>query len=202
MLFRSNSNDIIFVSAGPVVGSGFFTNAGKTRRRGIEASLSGNSGRWSWYGNYSLIEATFQSPLTILSPDNPSADGNGNIFVNPGDRIPNIPLHTAKLGVGYNITDSWAVAVESVITSSRFFRGDENNSQKPLDGFAVFNLSSTYRVTDWMQAKLRINNIFNTRYETFGLYADATDVFPGFTTNRFVGPGAPLGAWVGLSATF
>lgn len=197
-----NQDDIIFVSAGPVVGSGFFLNAGETRRTGVEAGMQGAIGRWSGYANYSFVRATFESALTILSPDNPSADTDGNIDVSPGDRIPSVPEHTAKLGLGYGITDRWVVAAESVINSNRFLRGDENNSQDPIDGYAVFNLWSTYQVADAMRAKLRINNIFNTRYETFGVFADPTDVFPAFTDNRFVGPGQPLGVWAGLTATF
>jgi iron complex outermembrane recepter protein len=201
--FRTNNqDDIIFVSAGPVVGSGFFQNAGKTRRVGVELGMQGATGPWSWYANYSYVRATFESELEILSPANPSADADGNIQVRPGDRIPSIPEHTVKLGLGYSITPRWNVAAESIISSDRFLRGDEGNDQSPIDGYAVFNLWSTYQITDMLQAKLRINNIFDAEYETFGVFADPTDVFPGFTNNRFVGPGAPLGVWAGITATF
>ncbi|MEQ1887609.1 MAG: TonB-dependent receptor [Alphaproteobacteria bacterium] len=201
--FRTrNHDDIIFVSAGPVVGSGFFQNSGETERTGLEFGVQGDLAQWNWYANYAFVRATFESALTILSPDNPSADSDGNIDISPGDRIPNVPKHTSKLGLGYAITDRWVVAAESVITSSRYFRGDENNSQDPLNGAAVFNFWSTRQITDAIQIKLRVNNVFDKKYETFGIYADPTDVFPGFTDNRFAGPGQPRSAWVGLTAIF
>ncbi|MEL6184116.1 MAG: hypothetical protein AAFU79_05785 [Myxococcota bacterium] len=44
----------------------------------------------------------------------------------------------------------------------------------------------------------RIENLFDNRYENFGLLGEADEVFPNFEDNRFLGPGAPLGAWIGL----
>jgi hypothetical protein len=38
--------------------------------------------------NYSYVDATFESPLTVPSPSNPYQDVNGNIQVEPGDHLP------------------------------------------------------------------------------------------------------------------
>ena len=79
-----SSDDIIFLSAGPILGTGFFDNVGRTRRTGIEASLGGTGGPLSWFLSYALVNATFQTELTIQAPDNPAADVNGEIAVRRG----------------------------------------------------------------------------------------------------------------------
>jgi len=48
----------------------------------------------------------------------------------------------------------------------------------------------------------RIENLFDKDYETFGLLGEPDEVFPEFEDPRFFGSGPPLGAWVGVRATF
>jgi outer membrane receptor protein involved in Fe transport len=50
----------------------------------------------------------------------------------------------------------------------------------------------------------RVNNLFDEDYESFGLLGEPDEVpgFGGFTNNRFVGVGAPISGFVGISATF
>jgi hypothetical protein len=46
----------------------------------------------------------------------------------------------------------------------------------------------------------RVVNVFDVEYETFGLLGDANDVLgDDFDDPRFVGPGAPRAAWVGVT---
>ncbi len=192
-----NYDDIIFVSAGPTVGSGFFQNAGITQRLGMELGLNGASGPVHWYANYAFVDATFQSHLSIASEVNPSAVSD-EIQVKPGDRIPGIPQHTGKLGLGVDVTDAWSVAVETLLQSNQYYRGDESNSGDPVPGFGIVNLYSTYEICDWIEAFVEINNLFNKNYETFGALAEPDEVFPAFSDPRFNSPGAPIGAWAGL----
>ena len=196
-----NYNDIIFVSQGAGSGGGFFQNAGITQRLGAELNLNGTVDDFTWYLDYAYIRATFESNLTISSPFNPGANANGNILVTPGDRIPGIPLHSVKTGVGYNVTPKWNVALESIINSGVFLRGDEANLLSETDAYAVFNLRSSYKITDYLEAFAKIDNIFDSRYETFGTLGDPSQVFPSFSDPRFLSPGAPIGAWAGLRVT-
>jgi outer membrane receptor protein involved in Fe transport len=70
-LFQAtNTNDILFV--GTTTSAGYFTNFGKTRRRGLELGLSGAAGRWQWSASYSFVRATFQSSACIVSENNSS----------------------------------------------------------------------------------------------------------------------------------
>jgi len=196
-----NYNDIIFVATSTAGGSGFFQNAGITQRLGAEVNLNGTVGDFAWYLDYAYIRATFESHLALPSPANPFADANGDIHVAPGARIPGIPLHSAKIGLRYNITDKWNVGIESLINSGVFLRGDEANQLSQTDAYAVFNLRSSYKITDYLEAFVKVDNIFDTDYETFGVVGDPTAVFPTSTDPRFLSPGAPIGAWAGIRVT-
>ena len=192
-----SSDDIIFLSAGPIVGTGFFDNVGRTRRAGIEASLAGTAGPLSWYLSYARVDATFQSALAIQAPDNPAADEDGEIAVRPGDRIPAIPRHSLKAGADYAVTDRLTLGGELVASSKRYLRGDEANLQAPIEGFAIVNATASYRRGP-LELFGRLENLFDAAYESFGLYGDADEL--GFDDPRFLSPGAPRTLLVGLRA--
>ncbi|MCB4812267.1 TonB-dependent receptor [Methylovorus menthalis] len=140
-LYRTDlQDDIYFVSVNAQ--SSFFQNIGETRRQGLEMGLKGKMGRASFSLNYSLTDATFQSAFDMLSPHNSSA-GNvidvnertgegsyGRIRVNPGNRIPGIPLHNFNANFSYNLTEKWVVSLGAVMHSSIFVRGNENNEHQ------------------------------------------------------------------------
>lgn len=196
-----NWDDIIFVS-GSLVGTGYFKNAGMTRRIGAEAGVNGILGPFSWYLSYSFVEATFQSNPQLPGQNHPDAVG-GSIQVSPGDRIPGIPLHTGKVGVGYNITDRWSIGVDTIINSEQYYRGDESNQLGQVHGYAVVNLQSSYQVADFLKAHVKVNNLLDREYETFGLLGNAEEVLGDeFYNTRFLGPGAPIGVWGGMTLSW
>ena len=88
--FRTLLHDDIYGIA-TSVSQGFFQNIGDTRRQGIEAGLTVGTGAWSANANYSLVQATFRSPLRVPSPSSPFQDALGDIQVEPGDHLPGIP---------------------------------------------------------------------------------------------------------------
>jgi hypothetical protein len=47
-----------------------------------------------------------------------------------------------------------------------------------------------------------VNNLFDANYATFGVLGDATPVLPATTDPRFIGPGAPRAAWVGVDVNY
>jgi iron complex outermembrane receptor protein len=195
-----NANDILFVASGPQIGSGYFKNAGTTQRLGAEASITGSWQRVDFHANYGFVEATFRSRLEIQSPDNPAADGNGNILVTPGDRLPGIPQQTAKLSLDYKLTPAWIVGGEAIYESNKYLRGDEANLQRPLGGYATVDLRTSYDITRQLEFYAEAENILDRHYATFGLYGDPTGggAFPQFTDPRFYTPAAPFGIWVGI----
>jgi Fe(3+) dicitrate transport protein len=127
-------DDIYFIAVGG--GLGFFDNVGKTRRRGLEAGLSGKKDKISFGLNYSLTDATFQDNFSMLSDDNNSATWSqyyqGNVIqVKKGNRMPGVPLHNLNATVAYDVTDKWTVGLSAVMHSESYARGNENNKHKP-----------------------------------------------------------------------
>ena len=68
--------------------------------RASEVNLSGQIGTSRLGGNYTFLDATYQSPQTVDGGSNSANDGgaglDGNIHVQPGDRIPQIPRNIFK----------------------------------------------------------------------------------------------------------
>lgn len=139
-LYRTDlSDDIYFVAVNAT--SSYFQNVGDTRRQGLEMGLNGQWGKASFGLNYSLTDATFQSPLSLLSLHNSSAnnvedenlagDGEfGKIKVKPGNRMPGIPLHNLNANFSYDVTSKWRVGLNAVLRSEAFLRGNENNKHR------------------------------------------------------------------------
>jgi outer membrane receptor protein involved in Fe transport len=195
-----NQNDIQFVSSGALVGSGFFANVGATRRLGVEAVLDGAWRDLDFRLSYSYVEATFRSALALQSPNNPSADGNGNIFVRPGDRIPGVPLHMLKARIGWQPTEALHIRLDGSYSSSRFLGGDQSNSQPPLLSFFVADADIDYEIYPHVSLYFEGENLFDRHYATYGLFGDASGngAFPQFTNNRFTVPAAPFEMWGGV----
>ena len=200
-------DDILFVASSRLIGTGFFQNAGDTQRVGLDADIRGRINRVEWFASYGLVNATFESPLELPgnAEVNDATNSEGQLEVRPGDRLPGIPRHSFKAGVGIAMTRDWNVALESSVSSSRVFLGDEGNDQVPVDGYAVANLRSSYRLTDALELFVRIDNLYNTDYETFGLLAeieiDLAEV-PGADDPRFLSPGAPRSGFAGIRIQF
>ena len=197
-----NQDDIIFVASGQTTGTGYFRNAGRTQRLGLEASGQGRFGSFGWFVNYGLIKATFDNDLTLRSPNNPGADADGNIFVRRGSPMAGIPQHSLKLGASYALTDEWDLAVDSALYSSRRLRGDDAGLGRRLGGYGVVNADTEYRLTESASVFLRAENLLDQRYESFGTYGDPTQVFPNDSDNQFRTPGQPRSFWLGARARF
>jgi len=211
-VFRTNSEDDIYGVA-TSVSTGFFQNVGSTRRQGFEASLNYQGQQWSGYAQYSYIDATFRSPLVLNSPSNPFQDVNGNIQVLPGDRLPLIPLSRVKLGADYSVSHDWSVGGSLVLATSSFYRGDESNQNPQLPGYHVVSLRTSYHINKQVELFANVQNLFDERYSTFGLFSDPTGVgAPGVppdadsngpgVDNRFQSPGMPRAYFGGVKIRF
>ena len=199
-------DDILFVASPELIGTGYFQNAGATARSGLDVELGGNVARTAWYLSYGLVDATFESPLLLPSDEevNDAATDEG-VAVAPGDRLPGIPRHSLKAGVRQDLTDAWNLALEAIVSSSRFFLGDEGNDQIPLEGYGVVNLRSAYRFDNGVELFARIENLLDRKYATSGVLAEL-EVFlrevPDASDPRFVGPGMPRSAFGGVRVRF
>ena len=207
--FRAtNRDDIIFISAGTGLSSGYFDNVGDTRRQGFEVSLDGEAGRFDWFVNYSYLEATFQSDFPVFAENHPKAV-NDEIPVESGDRIPGIPAHNFGVGFGVEPIDGLRISPSAIYRSGVYLRGDEGNLEPRTRGYTLFNVDASYRVGDWLELFGRVENLFDRRYETFGVLGESGCEVPihelpcsggkgGITNPRFISPGQPLAAMAGI----
>lgn len=206
--FRTNSNDdIIFATSLLNPGAGYFTNVSQTRRQGIEFNVRANSGPFRSSLSYAYVDATFQSPVLLSSPNNPAADANGDIQVVPGDKLPGVPANRVKLVVDYDVTPKWTIGGNAIYQSSQYLFGDEANLTQPVGGFFVMNLNTSYKITKNIEAFALFDNIFNAKYNTYGTYAQvaglpAPGVPGGITNNRVLSPAAPTEYYGGIRVRF
>ncbi len=198
-----NQDDILFQTTGRA--TGLFANVDETKRAGFESALQGTSGKLDWYASYTFIEASFEDNFMVLSPNHPSANDEGELAVQSGDRLPGLPENIFKMGGDYRVTDSFSVGAELIYNSDQVIRGDESNELDKIDGYSLVNLRATYLIGPNFSAFARVTNLFDEDYENFGLLGeDPTEVLPNLADSRplFLGVGAPRGAWVGLRYRF
>ena len=211
--YHTENQDDIYAVPSIVTGFGYFTNAGDTLRQGVDAGLTYTNDKWDVYANYSYIEAIFLTPILLASPNNPNADANGNIQVEPGDNLPGIPRHKFKIGFDYTVLPQWKVGADVVYRSSIYYRGDEINALPTIPGFATLNLRTSYQLDDHVQIYGLINNALGYRGATFGaLYPTGSTLnqvtgspVPGlFFSNdpRAVTISQPIEIYAGVRATF
>jgi len=198
-VYRSNLfDDIYFVGYSPT--QSFFDSIGRTRRQGLEMGISGKYGKADFRVNYSLTDATFQSQFQMANQDNSSVNhipGLPNYdmqTVNPGNRMPGIPLHNLNANFGYQLTEDWRVNLTFIAHGESFARGNENNEHAPATisyvtnkssdvnnpvyvtttkrytqsgktpGYGVFNFSTTYNFGKGWSGTLLINNLLDKEY--------------------------------------
>jgi iron complex outermembrane recepter protein len=205
------TNDIEFISASAGAGNaGYFANVAQTRRQGFELSADGKLQALTLSLRYSFTDATFLSAFLQSSPANSSADQEGAIQVEPGDRIPGIPRNVFKARIAYDITPRVNVGMNLVVSDGVYARGDENNQDVngKLPSYALLNLDAHYRPIPNLEIFARVNNVFDRNYYDFGILGQNFFTGPNHTfgpaagldpvSEQFRGPGAPIGAWIGV----
>jgi iron complex outermembrane receptor protein len=198
-----NENDIQFIANGADAGvTGYFKNVGATRRRGLELGLHGKFTRWAVDMHYGLVDATYQSSFLEASPQNSSADDNGNVTVVKGNRIPGIARQTFKLRGDVDVTSAWNLGATLDATSGQYPHGDENDQDVngTLKGYALVNLDTHVKLGDRWSAFAKVDNLFDRgNYHTFGILAQ--NMYTAQNELAVV-PALPRGVWVGLSYAF
>jgi iron complex outermembrane receptor protein len=202
-VYRTDSIDDIVNVPSQVSGFGYFVNAGNTRRQGIEAGASYKQGNWNAYANFTTVDATYQSAITLASPFNPFADPSGNIFVVPGDHIPAVPDYRLKAGTEYSPIDAWKVGADVNVIGSQYLIGDNANQNPKVPAYWVVNLHSSYKVTSNVEVFGLVQNLFNQHYYAAGGFFNTTGIAAlTFTDPRTFLPGMPLAGYAGVRATF
>ena len=213
-----NEDDIIFVSSGTGVSSGYFKNFGETKRMGLELSyntdIKNKFGKIDLFTNYSYLEATFETDHTLPAANHPA----GSNDVKKGDTIPGMPEHTINAGIGQKFGNDLRIGLNMNASSGVYLRGDESNQLKMTNPYVVFNANARWKPLENIEFYGRINNILDSKYENMGVLgeADADEVnvpiselgdtgsgtAVGPLDPRFYSPGSPLGISIGLRVSW
>jgi outer membrane receptor protein involved in Fe transport len=201
------SDDIQFVTAGPATSAGFFQNAGNTLRQGLDLALSVRTGELALSAAYSAIRAEYLTPFRMRSPNNSSRDAADEIGVERGNRIPGIPDQAVKLFAEWLPTLQTSLGLGGTWFGRQYARGDENNQDVhgALPGYSVVQAFARYRLDRQWELSLKVDNLFDRGYQSFGVLGQNFFTGPGNAFNpsgasaeQFVAPGAPRAIWIAL----
>ena len=187
---------------------GFFTNLERTRRLGVEASLTGTplpalpglrlTTSLSW------TRATFQSMAELASPvveDDPAPGGtagdDGPVTVEPGDRLPMVPALAATFGAAYE-RGATTVGFDANWTGRQFLIGDEGNEEEfaRLGASTVVDIHGQWRLSR-TTVFAELANAFDTEFNAFGIISENGRAAPA-VAERFLTPGRPRRLTVGV----
>jgi outer membrane receptor protein involved in Fe transport len=201
----TNDHDIVFAAA-QTIGRAYFRNVGTTRRQGIETEAALETPLLSVNASYVLTDATFRTGFVSNSPDNPEADGDGLIEVQPGDRVPGIARNRIKGSVTRRFGKAAWLTAEAQYSSGRWLMGDEANLTYPTRGYWLANLAAGVRPVAKLELFAEVQNLFDRRYATFGGFTETNEVnfaeAPGIDDPRAVSPGTPRGWRIGARMSF
>jgi iron complex outermembrane receptor protein len=167
-LFRIDTVDEIFLNLSNYQNENL---DGKTRRDGVEFSLTRVFDRIRVTGNYTYQETE------IL-------DGQFT-----GKTIPGVPTHKAGLDTRIDLGWGFAWGLNGTYVGQRYFESDFTNSFDKQNDYTVFNTRLDYTCKKF-SAFLTVNNIFNTEYSEYGVlggYPVQQAYYPSPKTNFLVG---------------
>ena len=190
-LFRTDSDNDIVALASTIQGRGYFTNVPLTRRQGVDINAQFAAESWSTYVSYSYLEATYQFTGALASPNNPFADGNGNVTVTPGRHIPVNPANQFRAGGDGEILPGLSIGADLVFTGSQYYDGDEANQNPKLPTYWTVNIRAAYDFDNRWQLFGLVNNLFDHHAASYGTYFEPDDA-QGLFTPRTSPTRAPL----------
>ena len=204
-----NKDDILFIASG-TQGRGYFNNFDKTRHQGVDISASKTWGTVRMNTSYSYLKATYEAEAELQA-------GERVIDITPGMRLPGLPLNTLKLNLNWQATNQLNLGAGVQYSSSIVTQGNEDGNigtedestamDASIKGYTLLNLKASYQAQKGLTLFAKINNVLDTRYETYGMigennFAVDGDETTAQTLSKFVAPGAPRSYLVGLRYQF
>jgi iron complex outermembrane receptor protein len=190
-VFQTRTRDEIVVDTN-IGGRSTYQNAGRTRRRGVEASYDYVvAPNWRLQFAYTFIEAVYSdayATCTAVPCPAPTTP------VSAGSRLPGVPKNNAYLTVHWGADVGWHASISGQYVSNVAVN-DVNSTFTPayalagLDGGYGAELSS-FKVS----AFVRLNNVLNRRYVGSVIVDDGN--------SRYFEPGPGFNVLGGVSVTF
>ncbi len=131
------------------LGGGVYELVGELRSQGLELGLNGNiTPRWSVFGGYTYLDAKI-------------VDSSNAAII--GQRFANVPEHSFSLLTSYAITDSFTLGGQATYRS-RIYGGTYEANLNSVPAYWKFDAVARYRITDSIELRANVMNIFDKRY--------------------------------------
>ncbi|MDQ6916370.1 MAG: TonB-dependent receptor [Pseudomonadota bacterium] len=178
------TNEIIIDAA--TGGRTTYKNAGKTRRRGVEAQWEGALGAgFTGYVAYTYLAATFSDDTTTGTPPQ---------RVSAGSRLPAVPASSAYAELAWTRAD-WAgfSAALEIQYTAKLYVNERNTDAAPSYSTVNARAGFEQRAGAWTFREFaRVNNLADRNY--------VGSVIVGDTNSRFFEPAAGRNCLLGVSA--
>ena len=188
-LYQLEGQDTI-VSYTSEVGDSFNKNAGKTRSRGIELSLSQQLAQWDWRLGATWAKHEFVNYLVSAKA--------GAIEEYSGKFMPQAPAHTINAQVGWNFTPASRIAL-GVVKQGRYWMNNLNTVR--YEGHTLLNLTASHKLQGGLEVWGQVRNLTNERYADSASSSFKGGAFNPNTQNTY-SPGAPRSVMVGMTQSF
>lgn len=202
--FRGDSHDDILFVADDQAGFGYFRNFGKTRRQGVELSADARIATWTFGLHYTRLEATYRSAETVNGEGNSSNEGDGpgfegEIDIEPGDRLPLIPRDILKASAQWDVLPQLSLMIDMSYVGGATVRGNENGEHEAdgiyylgegrYGGRAVWNLGAEWRPAPALTLYVQVDNALDRKYASSGQLGGSAFLPDGtFQARPFNGP--------------
>jgi len=184
-VFRADNRDDLLFVADDAAGFGYFKNFGKTRRQGVELSLSAQPAKGLTLGGHlTLLDASYRTAELVNGASNSSNGAalaglpgvDGNIQIRSGDRIPLVPRRMLKLYADIDVGDAWSLGADAIAMGGALARGNENGQHRPdgvyylgpgrSAGYAVLNAHAAWRPAKGWELTAQVSNLLDRHYAT------------------------------------
>jgi vitamin B12 transporter len=173
--FWTRYRDQILTIFDPVAcaGIGFFgfcpLNFGSTTAKGVEVSIKANLLRDLRWARSLDVQGQYTHTATR------------DMTAPPHNRLPRWPLQQYSAIISYQPIDAFRMNLEFRYVGQRF---NDAQATQSLPGFDVWNLSATYDIAKQVQGYLRVENLFDRRYEEVLYFGTPSrSIFGGIRVN-------------------
>jgi iron complex outermembrane receptor protein len=188
-LYQLEGKDTI-VSYTSEVGDSYNKNAGKTRSRGIELSLSQQLVQWDWRLGATWAQHEFVDYLVSAKV--------GAVEDYSGKVMPQAPAHTLNAQVGWKFTPNSRVAL-GVVKQGAYWMNNLNTVR--YEGHTLLNLTASHQMQVGLEVWGQVRNLTHERYADSASSSYKSGTFTPNTQNTY-SPGAPRSVMLGVTKSF
>lgn len=188
-LYQLEGKDTI-VSYTSEVGDSYNKNAGKTRSRGVELSLSQQLAQWDWRLGATWAKHEFVNYLVSAKV--------GAVEDYSGKTMPQAPTNTVNAQVGWKFTPDSRVSL-SMVKQGSYWMNNLNTVR--YEGHTLLNLTASHKLQAGLELWGQVRNLTDERYSDSASSSFKSGTYTPNTQNTYT-PGAPRSVMLGVTKTF